>query len=233
LENGGQDTEHKKPRHQNDWAPEQLHRATQRFHSVVTIPVHTQIKGTQTVLSLHQARRILEAADRIALMDCTCRKQRNNCDSPIHTCLRLNQRATQALESPELRKLNPHLVTVDEALIVLEMSHRSGLVHMAIAVDQDQVNEVCSCCTCCCMALSAALRFGLAPRLLTSSAASITDESRCVACGTCVDRCRFGAREITGGSLLTYPDRCLGCGLCVSTCPQQAIKLVAKETRAS
>lgn len=197
---------------------------------MVTVPVGTQIKGDHLVLNLQEARGILEYAERIVLMDCTCRKQRGNCDAPVHTCLRLNQRAAQALESEELRKLNPHLVTVEQALTVLEMSHRSGLVHLAIAVDQDLINEVCSCCTCCCMALSAATRFGLAPKLLTSSAASITEESKCVACGTCVDRCRFGARETTGGSLFTHPDRCLGCGLCVSTCPQQAIKLVAKET---
>jgi len=220
--------DHKKPRFTNDWTPEQLERATKRFHNVVTIPVDTQIKGDQLVLNLQEAKRILEDAERIVLMDCTCRKQRDNCEAPLNTCLRLNERAKQALEIEELKELNPQEVTVEEALKVLEESHRSGLVHLAISVDQSEVNEVCSCCTCCCMALSAALRFGLAPQLLTSKTVSSTDMQKCAACGACLERCRLDAREIVGGSLITHPDKCIGCGLCASTCPTQAIKLVAK-----
>jgi len=225
-----EDTDHKtkKPRFMNDWTPEQLERATKRFHNVVTIPVDAQIKGDHLVLNLQEAKRILEAAEQIVLMDCTCRTQRGNCDAPTHTCLRLNERAKQALEIDELQKLNPRQVTVQEALKALEESHRSGLVHLAISVDQSQVNEVCSCCPCCCMALSAALRFGLAPRLLTSKTVSSTDMQKCAACGACLQRCRLDAREIVEDSLITHPDKCIGCGLCVSTCPTQAIKLVAK-----
>jgi Pyruvate/2-oxoacid:ferredoxin oxidoreductase delta subunit len=220
-----------KLRFKNDWTPEQLEQATKRFQKVVTIPVDAQIKGDHVVLNLQEAERILETAKRIVLMDCVCRAQRGNCDAPIHTCLRLNERARQAIESVELRALHPAEVTVQEALRTLEEAHRSGLVHLAIAVDQSEVNEVCSCCECCCMALSAALRFGLAPQLLTSTTVSSTDESKCVACGACVDRCLFDAREIIGGSLVTHSDRCIGCGLYVSTCPTHAITLIDKDSK--
>jgi len=74
---------------------------------VITIPVNIEIKGRQIVLDLAEAKRYLENAERIVIMDCTCRVQRGNCDAPIHTCLRLNERATQALEIEELEKLNP------------------------------------------------------------------------------------------------------------------------------
>jgi heterodisulfide reductase subunit A-like polyferredoxin len=213
---------------ENDWTREQLEKAIKRFHNVVTIPVDVEIEGDRLVLNLEEARRILEGAERIVLMDCMCRVQRGNCEAPVHTCLRLNERAQQALEIDELRALNPREVTVQEALKTLEESHRSGLIHLAIAVDQSEVNEVCSCCECCCMALSAALRFGLAPKMLTSKTVSSTDVSKCVACRTCIERCRFDAREIVGGSLIIHSDKCMGCGLCVSTCPAQAIKLIYK-----
>lgn len=217
-------------RFENDWTFEQLEKAIRRLHNVVTIPVDAQIKGDHIVLNFEEAKRILEGAERIVLMDCTCRVQRGNCEAPVHTCLRLDERARQALELDELKALNPREVTVQEALKTLEESHRSGLVHMAIAVDQSEVNEVCSCCECCCIALSAALRFGLAPKMLTSKTVSSTDDSRCIVCGACIERCRFDAREIVGGSLITHSGKCMGCGLCVSTCPAQAIKLISKSS---
>jgi electron transport complex protein RnfB len=212
----------------NDWTTEQLERATKRFKKVVTIPIDAQIIGDQLVLNLQEARRILDDAERIVLMDCVCRKQRGNCDAPIHTCLRLNERAKQALEIDEFKELNPQEITVEEALNILEESHKIGLVHLAIAVDQSEINEVCSCCECCCMALSVAIRLGLAPHILTSTTVTFTDEPNCVSCGACVERCRFNAREIVAGSLITHPDKCIGCGLCVSTCPIQAIILRKK-----
>jgi len=195
---------------------------------VITIPVNIEIKGRQIVLDLAEAKRYLENAERIVIMDCTCRVQRGNCDAPIHTCLRLNERATQALEIEELEKLNPKEITLKQALKTLEESHRYGLVHMAIAVDQNEVNEICSCCECCCMALSVLVRFGSAQNMVTSGLVSHTDEQKCLTCGACLERCRFNARERMGDSFVTKLDKCIGCGLCVSTCPTNAIKLVDK-----
>ena len=219
----------RRARFENDWTHEQLKRESERFQKVVTIPINTKIKGDQIVLNLQEARSILEKAEMIVLMDCICRKLRGNCDAPVHTCLRLNERGKKALESDAHKELNPQEITVEEALEVLEKSHRSGLVHLAIAVDQSEINEVCSCCECCCMVLSAIIRFGLSPYILTSTSVASTDEQRCLLCGACTERCQFDAREMVAGSLVMHIDRCIGCGLCVSTCPAQAIKLVKRE----
>jgi electron transport complex protein RnfB len=215
-------------RFENDWSREKLEDAKKRFHKLITLPVDIEIKGEQTVLSLDEAKNYLKKAEKIVLMDCTCRVQRGNCEAPRHTCLRLDERAEQVLEIDELKKLNPEKITYEQAVEVLEMSHRYGLVHLALAVEQSEINEICSCCECCCIALASTLRFELAPQLLTSKITTTTDKQKCIVCGVCVERCRFSARQIESDSLVTHLDRCLGCGLCVSTCPVQAIGLIEK-----
>jgi ferredoxin len=66
----------------------------------------------------------------------------------------------------------------------------------------------------------------MAPHILKSIATTTTDGSKCIACGKCVDRCHFGARDIREGKLEFNKDLCFGCGLCVSTCPSKAISLI-------
>lgn len=48
------------------------------------------------------------------------------------------------------------------------------------------------------------------------------DPERCVACGLCAEKCRFGA--IDAGCRVT-PLKCEGCGVCEFVCPQQAVTL--------
>lgn len=212
-------------RFSNDWTTEEIHDIVQRIHTAITVPVRMEIKGNHRVLNLEEARRYLKDADLIVLMDCACRLQRQNCDSPLTNCIRLNERGEQALTSEELSILNPREVTIEEALNVLDQSHKAGLVHMALAVDREEINEICSCCPCCCLVLSAVLRFGSTHLMLKFTAIAVVDESKCVGCGICTERCRFGAREMVDGAVVFDPELCSGCGLCVSACPAQAITL--------
>ncbi|HIE31437.1 MAG TPA: 4Fe-4S dicluster domain-containing protein, partial [Methanosarcinales archaeon] len=56
------------------------------------------------------------------------------------------------------------------------------------------------------------------------------DKSRCIECGRCEARCRFGAiSDISSNSASSYeidPTRCEGCGVCVFVCPQDAVALL-------
>lgn len=213
-------------RFNDDWTTEQIHDIVeQRIHAAITIPVKVEIKGNHRVLNLEEARRYLEDAQLIVLMDCTCRLQRQNCDSPLTTCIRLNERGEQAMTSEQLSVLNPREATIEEALNVLDHSHKAGLVHIALAVDREEINEICSCCPCCCLVLSAILRFGSARHILKFTAIAMTDQSKCVGCGICAERCQFGARKMVNDTVVFDPELCSGCGLCVSTCLAQAITL--------
>jgi heterodisulfide reductase subunit A-like polyferredoxin len=47
-------------------------------------------------------------------------------------------------------------------------------------------------------------------------------EDECTGCGTCLERCKFGAIEIDEIAKIN-PDKCVGCGLCAYKCPSDAI----------
>ena len=231
---------HKKQgyRFENDWDKEWLEKgADERWKSLITIPVKIEIEANNTVLNVESAMEYLDQAHTIAVSDCFCRDLRQNCDAPLNVCITLNDKAEYVLGDKEKALMrNRREITKEEAVDIFVKSHEAGLVLTAqvchdfpgAILKPDEVFTICGCCSCCCCQLSAILRYGLAPHLLTSQAISVTDASACTDCGDCVDRCQFGAREIVDGSLSFNQDLCFGCGLCVSTCPTNAITLVDK-----
>lgn len=52
----------------------------------------------------------------------------------------------------------------------------------------------------------------------------------CVACGTCINECKFEAIEITNGIKAKVDlEKCVGCGKCSKICPASVIEIVLNE----
>lgn len=231
---------HKKQgyRFENDWDKEWLEKgADERWKSLITIPINVEIEAEHTILNVEKAMEYLEKAHTIVVCDCFCRDLRQNCDAPLNVCLLFDDKAEYLLTEEGRETVNSiRVITKEEARDILRISHEAGLVLTAQVVHDfpgaelkpDEIFTICSCCSCCCCQLSAILRYGLAPHLLTSDITSVTDSVKCTSCGVCVDRCQFGAREVVDDSITVKSELCFGCGLCVSTCPSNAITLVPK-----
>ncbi|WP_331488225.1 4Fe-4S dicluster domain-containing protein [Chakrabartyella piscis] len=57
-----------------------------------------------------------------------------------------------------------------------------------------------------------------------------TIDTLCVACGTCMKECPFGAISIpTGIKALVNLEICVGCGKCSKVCPASVITIVERE----
>lgn len=189
-----------------------------------TVPVHVEIEATQVILAQPEMRDILAGAEVIALGDCGCRKEAKTCAHPLDVCLALDDDARDEIQKSAWREIG-----LDEAMRVLERSHRAGLVHVAYRKPDRPVTMVCSCCTCGCSPLRRLKGRDYREVVAESAFVAQFDPARCVGCGACVERCSFGAfASDDGGAVSFRAAGCFGCGLCVSTCPSGAISFVRR-----
>jgi len=191
-----------------------------------TIPVRIEIDVRQAVLSLGEAEAILRDASSIALGPCVCRKEAQNCDAPVETCLALSQSKEDLAK--EFAEFKP--VTVERALEALRASHEAGLVHLAFRKPGKEITEFCSCCSCCCWLFSKLRHSDYRSQVVESAYIAKHDETSCTGCHACVERCPFNAWGLSqnGHKPSLNPEKCFGCGVCVSSCPVGAIRFVPR-----
>ena len=210
-------------RYPRDYTEEELREQAASIEKAVTLPVNVEVEAEHRVLDLSEVEKLLRNAKNIVLQDCGCRTDKRNCNSPLDTCVSLDVEDDYV---ERYSQYHPRFVTVEEALYGLRRSHEAGLVHMAYVLKgSDKVSPICSCCPCCCHTLGGLTRFGISTQVLTSRLVAEDDDSKCIDCGKCVERCVFGARAMVDGEKSYDAVRCFGCGLCVSTCPTQAVGL--------
>ncbi|MDQ7825584.1 MAG: 4Fe-4S binding protein [Candidatus Eremiobacteraeota bacterium] len=210
-----------------EWTREDLERDIVGKMRAVTIPVNIRIEGEQRILDTGEIESILRKAHTITQNECGCRKMMGNCNPPIEPgdgCLGINETAE------DIKKYGAREISLEQAIEGLRRTYRAGLVHMAyIFPDQETPFLICSCCECCCHSLGAARRLGYKNQVFPSRLVAVQDMATCSSCGTCVERCHFGARKI-GSDVMEYsPEKCYGCGLCLETCPSGAISMEKRD----
>jgi ferredoxin len=121
------------------------------------------------------------------------------------------------------------LISVDEAIDVLNRAEMDGLVHSPQNAQRPM--GICNCCGCCCSVLRGITQLKLPPsNVVRSDYYCVCDPDACSGCGECTDRCQVEAIVLEGEVANINYNRCIGCGLCVSACPTDALKLVQKKT---
>ena len=207
------------------FSKEKVQEISDDISEILTIPIFTKFEGTHRVYNFSEMEKILKEAKKIIIQDCGCRAEYGNCENPKDVCIGLNNVADEILEKSDSKARE---IDIQEALEALERSHVSGLVPISYTMkDDEDPGFICSCCPCCCHALGTLVRTGAHENFLTSQYTANTDDTMCVSCGICVDRCAFEARSIEN-ELVFDSSKCFGCGLCVSTCPEQAISLTPR-----
>lgn len=204
--------------------------AEQFFPKAITriIPVGKAIEaGSQQVLDIDSANKIIERAQTLAVTRCTCRVIAHKCEMPLEVCIQVDNAAKYTIDRGSGREISK-----EEALQVLQMSEEKGLVH--VTMNRAQAGHfICNCCSCCCQALPLVISDGL--KILDPSRFQAEiDAALCSGCGTCLDRCHFMAIEAINPdddvkAMRVIPEKCMGCGICQITCPEEAISL--KEVR--
>ncbi|NOY68678.1 MAG: 4Fe-4S ferredoxin [Deltaproteobacteria bacterium] len=209
---------------ETEW-PDFARLAVQFFPKAFTriIPVEESVEsGGQEILDFESANRIIETAEKLAVTRCTCRVIAHKCDNPLEVCIQVDNAARYTLDRGTGRELSR-----DEALDILRLCEKKGLVHVTMNRAQGG-HFICNCCSCCCQALPLVISEGLNLCAPSRYQAGI-DPGLCSACGTCFERCQFNAiapPEDTGADVYrVLSDKCMGCGLCRPTCPEEAISM--------
>lgn len=169
---------------------------------------------------------IINNPDKIAVINCPCRevKGEDGC-YPRDVCLVIGEPwASFAVAYGE--DVDAHFVTQEEALKIVEQSHKAGLVQ-ALFWKESQNNQtyaMCNCCGCCCTAMQA-YTYAASPMFSGSGYKAEIDEDNCIDCGTCAEVCKFGALSCDSGMLEYDEEKCMGCGVCEGFCDQEAISM--------
>ena len=209
------------------------HAKVVNFKDAVKLVTHKDdlhFSPPETVMPFKVARDvILKANDTVAVGSCPCRENvEKPCIPPTQqVCMFVGDPFASfiAEQNPKYRK-----VSLDEAVNVLEFSHKKGFVHCAYFKKEtgNRFGMICNCCSCCCLGVKMwNMLGGMVPILAPSGyVAEVNDD--CNACAACADKtCNFNAITIDDKKQKAVIDlaKCMGCGVCVDVCPAEAIQL--------
>ena len=190
------------------------------------IPVNETVKAGLEIRPFESAADIVNACQSWAVIDCICRKQKalvgEPCEHPLDVCLVLSSAPNAFDNAPSLTSL-----THQGALDTLRRAAEAGLVH-SVSNNQKELWYICNCCLCSCGILRGMADLGMANVVARSSYVNQVDRDLCALCGTCLERCSFGALTL-GTELVIDEVRCTGCGVCVIACPENALGLILRD----
>ena len=191
------------------------------------LTVSEEIEDKRSIIPIEEVYNIIEKSESFALIPCPCRRRADieggrKCNYPVYNCVLLGPSAEALLnlKDPENRR-----VSREEVIKIVKEASELGLVHTTDNYAGPN-SILCQCCECCCGLLAGLTRAGLNnPKAIAKANYIATvNAEKCAACGTCTDRCKFGA--ITVEDIAQFnEDRCMGCGLCAVTCPNDAITM--------
>ncbi len=198
---------------------------------LVTQKQDLDIKPPEQVVPFKVARDIiLRNPGSIAVGTCPCRSASEN------PCMPPPQEVCMFVGDPWATFISNNndkyrLISQEEAVHVLELTHKMGNVHCAFFKKEfrNSFAAICNCCSCCCLGVKMwNLLGGTVPILAPSGYTAIVNPDRCTGCDVCTDKCcPFQAISLDKEADVAVIDvaKCMGCGVCEDLCPAGAIKL--------
>jgi Na+-translocating ferredoxin:NAD+ oxidoreductase RNF subunit RnfB len=192
------------------------------------IPVNQSLSTELEIHSFEKAEQLIESSASWGVRECICKKQKEligePCSFPKTVCLTFAPRKEKAFEGHELTKP----ITKEESLRILKEAEEAGLVHCSFNVQTDH-QYICNCCSDCCGVLRGVEKLENPRDFIKTDFVMTVDADLCSGCGTCIDRCQFGALSLPDDICVVDTKRCIGCGVCAMVCPENALELIRVE----
>lgn len=176
------------------------------------IPVEKAISMENEAIDIEKLSYWLSKYEgKIGVGRCSCRASRkaigDGCaDDDFGWCIGVGDFADYCRETGK-----GHDITKEEALAILKRAEDNGFVHQITNIDgENKIFGICNCNVEICNALRTSQLFNT-PNMSRSAYVAHVDESKCVACGRCVEYCPAGATRLgqklpkADGSKVKYP----------------------------
>lgn len=197
---------------------------------LVTQKKDLELHPPERVMPWKKARDvILRNPNSIAVGTCACRSvaAKPCLPPPMEVCLFIGDPFASfiAEQNEKFRKISQ-----DEAVKILEESHKRGEVHCAYCKKEmgNGFYAICNCCPCCCMGVRMWNIVGDQFPFLSSSGYVCEVSDDCNGCRICTeDKCPFNAISFDEDRERAIIDlaKCMGCGVCEDVCPTGALSL--------
>jgi ferredoxin len=195
--------------------------------------MYFEMGSTSQVITLEEAQQIVEIASPVAKLACACRKRTRALEETPETfsCLGLGTGMFKWERWPERYRGGVVFMSPQEAKEWLKYWDDRGMMHCVMNYG-GRIGGICNCDYPDCLAIRHRLDYGLEQVLIKGHYVAKVSYDLCIGCGTCVQRCQFGAvkMEVTLQKANIDQMRCFGCGLCYTGCPNCAVTMVDKRT---
>lgn len=194
------------------------------------IPVEQALYPEEKIFTAEEAHEYIKnlKTEDLALVPCPCRTRTEKLEIrecrdrfPVATCIFIGSTARLFMNIGLGKR-----VTKEQAIFYLDEMVELGLIATSENYIADPHGVICLCCGCCCSNVRGRTRWDNPTAVLPSPFAPQAGDE-CLSCGTCVDRCFFGALSLDeeAGRSVVDLEKCIGCGVCTITCPTEALKL--------
>ena len=186
------------------------------------IPVGTAVKpNLQGVYPAEMMEQVIAKARRVAVAHCPCRVGYRlvgrGCEHPTEVRMKFDELADYVIDRGLARE-----ITRDEALDVLRLTEKAGLVHFVDNAEGD-IKHNCNCCGCACLNVGNIRRRKIQrDTIMATYFMRETDFDECTGCGECAAICPVEAVHMSDDLPVVDREWCIGCGVCATVCPSAA-----------
>lgn len=160
------------------------------------IPIERAIDGNSRRASYEEISKYLNETTVFSVSDCSCRTSREEMGEGCghlkeDMCIQLDHAAEFYIKTGRAKE-----ITREEAFEIIKRAEDNGLMHSIPNLDgTGKTHAICNCCGCGCYAMRLGNEF-LNNDIVRSNYRAVVDESKCVACGECVEVCPTNALRL-------------------------------------
>lgn len=160
------------------------------------IPIESAIEGNSKAIPFEKISYYLDKYDIFSVSPCSCRTSRRIMGEGCghleqDMCVQMGSGAEYFIRTGKARQ-----ITKEEALEIFRKAEENGLMHQMPNIEGfGESAAICNCCSCSCFAMRVATMFR-APQACRSNYVAEVDETKCVACGQCVENCPTNALKL-------------------------------------